>query len=110
MEISSYSEAGNLIVTASGKLDTVNARKFGKILEKLLLDKPECCLLDFSKVSFLSSSGLQVLLAGAKISRRDGIAFGVFGMGEMVEDVFRLSGFNRFIPHFKDKDEALARQ
>ena len=110
METSYYKEAGCLIVTVSGKLDTINAPQFGKILEKLLANKPARCLLDFSKVSFLSSSGLQVLLAGAKISKQEGIAFGVFGMGEMVEDVFRLTGFNRFIPRFADKNEALARQ
>ncbi len=110
METSYYKEAGYLIVTVSGKLDTIHAPQFGKILEKLLLKKPECCLLDFSKVSFLSSSGLQVLLAGAKISRQEGITFGVFGMREMVEDVFKLSGFNQFIRHFADKNEALDQQ
>ncbi len=109
METSYHTEAGHLIVTVSGKLDTINGPKFGKILEKLLAEKPRACLLDFSGVVFLSSSGLQVLLAGAKISRQEGIGFGVFGMTEMVADVFTLSGFNRFIPHFADKEEALAR-
>ena len=108
MQTSYYNEAGHLIVTVSGKLDTINAPKFGKILERLLGKKPSSCLLDFSEIVFLSSSGLQVLLAGAKISRQEGIAFGVFGMKDMVEDVFKLSGFNQFIPHFADKNEALA--
>ncbi|HEB69204.1 MAG TPA: anti-sigma factor antagonist [Desulfobulbus sp.] len=110
MESSYYEEAGHLIVKVSGKLDTINAPKFGKILEKLLAEKPISCLLDFSEIVFLSSSGLQVLLAGAKISRQEGITFGVFGMREMVEDVFKLSGFNQFIRHFADKNEALNQQ
>jgi len=108
MEVSSYDENNTLIVVPSGKLDTLNAPEFGKILSNLLNEKPSACFLDMSKVSFLASSGLQVLLAGAKISKRDGINFGVFGMDEMVEDVFIMSGFNNFIPSFVSKEEALA--
>ncbi len=108
METGYYEEAGHLIVKVSGKLDTINAPEFGRVLEKLLAEKQASCLLDLSEVVFLSSSGLQVLLAGAKISKQEGINFGVFGMQAMVEDVFKLSGFNHFIRYFEDKDEALA--
>ena len=108
MEVKSYIENDVLIVVPSGKLDTFNAPKFGTELARLLEDKPESCLLDLSEVSFLSSSGLQVLLAGAKTSKKEGIHYRVFGMQEMVKDVFFLSGFNNFIESFETKKEALS--
>ena len=108
MQVKSFREEGTLIVAPSGKLDTFNAPKFGNELAKLLEEKPESCLLDLSEVTFLSSSGLQVLLAGAKTSKKDSIKYGVFGMQEMVNDVFFLSGFNNFIDSFETKQEALS--
>ena len=107
MEITSYEENNQLIVVPSGKLDTMNSPEFGKILAKLLNAKPQSCFLDMSKVSFLASSGLQVLLAGAKISRKENINFAIFGMSDMVGDLFILSGFNNFITTFSSKEEAL---
>jgi len=108
MDIRHYEENGHLIVQVSGKLDTINAPQFGRTLKELFAEQPASCLLDLSEVVFLSSSGLQVLLAGAKISKQDAIEFAVFGMQEMVQDVFNLSGFNRFIQHFSSLEEALA--
>lgn len=107
MEVKSFIEKNTLIVVPSGKLDTFNAPKFGVKLAKLLEEKPKSCLLDLSEVTFLSSSGLQVLLAGAKTSKKEGIQYRVFGMEEMVNDVFFLSGFDNFIDSFATKEEAL---
>ena len=107
MQTSYYEEDAHLIVKASGKLDTINAPEFGKLLKELLDKKNPFYLLDLSEVTFLSSSGLQVLLAGAKISKKEGISFAVFGMNEMVNDVFCMSGFDRFIENFRSKEEAL---
>lgn len=108
MEVRSFIEDKTLIVVPSGKLDTFSAPKFATQLAKLLEERPDSCLLDLSEVTFLSSSGLQVLLAGAKTSKKEGIEYRVFGMQEMVKDVFFLSGFNNFIESFGTKEEALA--
>ena len=108
MEVDFYEEAGQLIVVPSGKLDTIHAPEFGKVLSDLLEQKPSACLLDLTEVSFLSSSGLQVLLAGAKISKKENINFAIFGMNEMLNDVFHLSGFHHFIRTFRSKEDALA--
>ena len=103
-----YEEAGHLIVPASGKLDTIHAPEFLKILKEALESSPGSCLLDLTEVSFLSSSGLQVLLTGAKIAKKEGFNFAVVGMKDMVQDVFTMSGFDQFITHFASKEDALA--
>jgi anti-sigma B factor antagonist len=107
MEITSYMQDNTLIVTPIGKLDTLNAPQFGEEFLLLLEAKNPVCFLDLSQVSFLSSSGLQVLLAGAKTSKKNDTKFGVFGMNEMVNEVFTLSGFDNFIESFPTKETAL---
>jgi anti-sigma B factor antagonist len=106
MQMDLHEDGKCSILKATGKLDTINAPKFGELLEETLQKKPKFCLLDFSEVIFLSSSGLQVILAGAKISKKEHIEFGVFGMNEMVNDVFCMSGFNRYIKSFSSKEDA----
>lgn len=95
------------IVSPSGKLDTVSAPEFSKELFAILDKSPKGCIIDLSAVSFLSSSGLQALLAGAKKAKNADIKYAVCGMNEMVNDVFTLSGFDRFIKTFDTKDDAI---
>jgi anti-sigma B factor antagonist len=106
MQTSYYEEDSHIIFKASGKLDTINAPEFATSLKSILEKSPPSCLLDLSEVTFLSSSGLQVLLAGAKISKKEKIQFAVFGMNEMLNDVFCMSGFDLFIKSFTSKKEA----
>jgi anti-sigma B factor antagonist len=106
MKVTSYLQDDTLIVTPVGKLDTLNAPEFAEEFLSLLERKNPTCFLDLSQVSFLSSSGLQVLLAGAKTSKKNNTKFGVFGMNEMVNDVFILSGFDNFIESFPTKETA----
>jgi len=100
-------ENGFTIVLPQGKLDTITAPDFSKELLSVLDEKPKVCIIDLSNVSFLSSSGLQAILMGAKTSKKENIGFGVCGMNEMVNDVFTLSGFDRFIETFKDTKGAM---
>ena len=99
---------GFIVVQPEGKLDTVSAPEFSKELTQILETKPKGCVIDLSQVSFLSSSGLQALLLGAKISKKEQIRYAVCCMNEMVKDVFILSGFDRFIQTFDDRSGALA--
>jgi anti-anti-sigma factor len=108
MEANFYEEDNHLIIVASGKLDTIHAPEFTKLLQELLSKQPSSCLLDLSEVSFLSSSGLQALLTGAKIAKKDNFDFAVFGMQEMVANVFSMSGFDQFIKSYTSKKDALA--
>jgi len=103
-----YQEGDILIIAPQGRLDTMHAPELLKLIEQLLSNRPRGCLLDLREVTFLSSSGLQAILASAKISNTNQINFGVFGMQDMTYDVFTMSGFNKFIQSFSSKEDALA--
>ena len=100
-------EDGSVIISPSGKLDTLNAPEFSKELSSILEQKPPKCIVDMGGVSFLSSSGLQALLLGAKISKKENISYVVCAMDELVREVFTLSGFDRFITVFDTQEKAL---
>ena len=107
MQIDITQENNTTIVKPQGKLDTINAPDFtNKLLEIMSKEEKSLCI-DMSAISFLSSSGLQSLLAGAKTAQKNATTFTLFGMNEMLYDVFSISGFNQFIPHYHTKEEAL---
>ena len=107
MKTDYYEENGYMVVVASGKLDTINAPEFTKILQDVLDKNLPLCMLDLSDISFMSSSGLRALLMGAKTSKANGTRFVVFGMQELVKEVFEMSGFNNFIDSFESKEDVL---
>ena len=99
-------ENGFDVVAPNGKLDTISAPKFAKELSQILTHCKEKCIIDLENITFLSSSGLQALLGGVKMAKERDITFAVCGMNEMVNDVFMMSGFDRFIVSFKNREEA----
>lgn len=107
MDIKITTNNGLLIARPVGKLDAVQAPEFGQTLAQLLAEQPDSCLIDLSEVTYISSSGLQVLLVGAKTAAKANTTFGVFGMHPMVQEIFTLSGFARFIASYPDKNTAL---
>jgi len=98
---------GFLIVSPNGKLDTITAPKFSEELLTIINPKLKGCIIDLSDISFLSSSGLQSLLIGAKEAQKNNIKYAVCGMNKMVKDVFLLSGFDRFINSFDTLEDTI---
>jgi len=87
-----------LVLVPVGRLNSDNAHAF----ESLVMDRirrGECRLVvDFSRLQFISSSGLRVLLLAAKALRAGSGTLVACSMKPHIEEVFRVSGFDRFIP------------
>ena len=78
----------NLLV--EGRLDTVTAPDLEK--ELLLLSEASSLEMDFSKLEYISSAGLRVLLSAHKVfAKKNGMT--ITNVGEMVMDVFEVTGF-----------------
>lgn len=74
-----------------GRLDTAQAEKVQRFLAGL--DAP--FIIDFSRLEFISSSGLGVLLVAQKRVAKDGGVVKLVNMPGRIRDVFRYSGFDR---------------
>lgn len=82
-------DAGSVVLI--GRLDTAQADK----AERLLAGVDGPCVIDFSQLEFISSSGLGVLLVTQKRMAKDGGSLTLVNMTQQVRDVFRYSGFDR---------------
>ena len=80
-----------LTLALEGRLDTVTAPELEKELKESL-DGAERLILDFSKLDYISSAGLRVLLSAHKMMVAKG-GMKVTNVNEIVAEVFEVTGF-----------------
>lgn len=91
MKIDKSVENGKVCYALEGRLDTTTAPELEKEL-KGDLDSATQLTLDFSKLDYISSAGLRVLLSAHKaMSKKGGMV--VTNANEMVREVFDVTGF-----------------
>ncbi len=92
MKIDRNVENGKVCYALEGRLDTTTAPELEREL-KNDLDGATRLTLDFSKLDYISSAGLRVLLSAHKaMSRKGGMT--VTNVNEMVREVFEVTGFS----------------
>ncbi len=92
MKISKKKSGNTLTVNVEGRVDTTTAPEFEKEV-KAELDGVSELILNFSKLNYLSSAGLRVLLSLQKIMTKQG-SMKVTEVNDIINDIFEVTGFN----------------
>ncbi|WP_333859747.1 anti-sigma F factor antagonist [Clostridium sp.] len=108
MNLQFYVKEDNLVVIMEGELDhhsTEEARN--KIDNQLDVEGINKLILDFSKVSFMDSSGIGVVIGRyKKLSAKNGRVC-IVGVSPSVKRVFELSGMFKIIGLYDSIEEAI---
>ena len=80
------------IFLLEGRLDTITAPELEKELKETLTGINDLTL-DFTKLEYLSSAGLRVLLAAQKIMMKQG-EMKVTHVNETIMEIFEITGFS----------------
>ncbi|MBP3721144.1 MAG: STAS domain-containing protein [Clostridia bacterium] len=96
MKIEKNLNEKNLVVALEGRLDTTTAPQLEEEL-KTGLEGVTDLVIDLSKLEYVSSAGLRVLLSAFKIMRNKG-KMKVTNANELVKEVFEVTGFSDFLP------------
>ncbi|RJR45425.1 MAG: anti-sigma factor antagonist [Desulfobacteraceae bacterium] len=107
MEIVTKKEKGAVVVLLNGKLDAGSSPELEKEIDKIAAEGEKHLILDLAQLSYISSAGLRVILAGSKKLKNKQGSLYVSALGSMVREVFEVSGFSSIIPIFPSSDEAL---
>lgn len=91
MVINKFSEGNKLTLILDGRLDTLTAPKLEEAFNESVSEIEEL-VLDFTKLEYISSAGLRVVLKAHKImSARGGMK--ILGANDVVMEVFEITGF-----------------
>lgn len=92
MKITQNREAEKLTVAVEGRLDTTTAPEFEKTFGEVLSGVSEL-VLDMTKLEYVSSAGLRVILKVQKVMFNQG-KMKLVGVNESVMEVFEITGFS----------------
>ena len=92
MKITKEQNGSALTIALEGRLDTTTAPELEKEL-KGGLEGVKALTLDFSRLEYISSAGLRVLLAAHKTMSKQG-GMKVTNVNEIVSEVFEVTGFS----------------
>ena len=106
-QLEHYREGTSLIVKIIGNVTTINAASFQSELDEIVNLSEKAVMLDGEKLEYISSAGLRVLLKIAKDISEQNKSLGIFSLNKSVQNVFEVSGFNKIIATYTDKQEAL---
>ncbi len=96
------------VVKVEGRIDASNSGELQSFVATLIDNGVESLLLDFAKVPYISSAGLQVLLMVAKKLRGGKKRFVLCYPQENVREVLDLTGFSNIITIVDDLYQAQA--
>lgn len=96
------------IVSVSGRIDAITSSELDKAINSVI-DEGQCFIvLDFRDVDYISSSGLRVILAKAKIMKAKGGKILLSGIKGGVKEVFDISGFGSIFTTYETKEDAIS--
>ncbi len=108
LTVTEKNQDDKLIIYCEGRIDSTNANIFEEKLAAVTGEGKNKFIIDFSKIAFVSSAGLRVLLIAAKKVKPNGGAVILTGLSPEVQEVFDISGFTAIFTIHKTVDEALA--
>ncbi len=77
-----------------GELDISNASRLEEDLRRLEADAPRLLVLDLSRLEFMDSTGLRLLIGADSRARQGGRRFVLIRGNEMVQRVLRVTGLD----------------
>lgn len=95
MTINKTKNGTTLNVAVEGRIDTATAPEFESEVKAELGGITEL-VLDFSKLNYISSAGLRVLLSLQKTMNKQG-SMELTGVNETVNDIFEVTGFSEIL-------------
>ena len=92
MTINKTLNGTDLTIALEGRLDTTTSPELEEVLKESL-DGVTALTFDFSKLEYISSAGLRVLLAAQKTMNKQG-SMKLLHVDEVIMEIFEVTGFS----------------
>lgn len=96
------------ILSPAGRLDSHSAPGFEQEVLAAVAGGTTRMLIDFSKVQYISSAGLRIVLIAAKKLKAAGGKLALCSLNASIAEVFKVSGFGSILDIHPDQASALA--
>ncbi|HYR22814.1 MAG TPA: STAS domain-containing protein [Chthoniobacterales bacterium] len=96
------------VLPLEGEIDLHVSPEVAESLRTMIAKKPNVVVVDLTKVTYLDSSGLAVLIEGMQNVQEYGGTFALAGVQESVQHILEIARLDQVFQIFPDVDSALA--
>lgn len=96
-----------LILRISGRLDSLSSQEIEQSIARLIAEGQARILLDFTRVDYLSSAGMRMILATFKKIQGISGQMALCSVGDGVMNILKMSGFDELLHVYSTKKEAM---
>lgn len=107
MEIAEKMMEEIIIISVSGKIDTITSKDLDAKLNERIEEKTKKIILNLAKVDYISSVGLRVLLATLKRQKQNQGSMPLVSLQPFVQNVFKITGLDKIFQIFPTEGAAL---
>ena len=108
MQVKFLNKGTTLVISIIGEVDHHSAEYIrSKIDAEMLKSITRNIIFDFSKVSFMDSSGIGIIIGRYKTIQKLGGKALIVNPNEQITKIFEMSGIFKLMPLYKDMDSAL---
>ncbi len=98
MKLTSFLQDGKLTIALAGEIDHHCAKEYiAAIKAKIEAYVPDICVLDFSEVGFMDSSGIAVIINALRCMNKIDGTLKVSDLQEQPKKVFAASGIDKLV-------------
>lgn len=96
-----------VILLLGGEIDAFADETLDAAYAQAAALQPRCLLLDFTRVDYINSTGIALIVAILAQTRRDRILLLACCLSEHYQEMFRITRLSDFIEVYADEDSAL---
>ena len=96
------------IYRVDGRLDSRSSPELDKRIENAISSGTTSMVLDFTKLEYISSAGLRVILKATKALKKSRGRIVLCALQDYVQEVFEISGFHEILPIAPSVEMALS--
>jgi anti-anti-sigma factor len=85
---------GKYVATLEGEMDTAAAAEVEKVMEPLYTSDGKDVIIDCTRLEYIASSGLRILISILKGAKSAGSRVVLRGVNDDIKSVFKLTGFD----------------
>jgi anti-sigma B factor antagonist len=108
LDVDTWLDGGRSVVELAGELDVYSVSRLRDAVAQLPREGKHRIAVEMSRLDFIDSSSLGVLVGATKQARALGGGVCLVGAQERILKMFRITGLVRIIPAFTGLDEAFA--
>lgn len=107
MNFSQDEQAGTVLIRCEGRLDATSSPQLETFMNSLVDKKKNRIVIDFSRIDYLSSAGMRLLLSMTKRLKSADGKLALCAVHDDVMEIIRMAGFEQILNIYDSEQDVL---